>query len=433
MNKLSNPKTKYTLAAVAGTALECYDNSLYFFFAVILGPLFFPSESRFVVMMGSFGALAAGFIARPLGGIMFGHLGDKLGRKQLLTLAIFLVTLPTLVIGLLPTYAVIGIWAPILLISCRLLQGFCIGGELGGAMTYVVEQAKPNRRGFAASFIAVSSYGGAVLGTAIGTVCTLSFMPIWGWRIPFLMGALFGLIGFYIRNKLAESPEFLQTKQDKQIVQNPIAEILKHQKASVFRAAGIAAGVLVPFFVVSSYIGEILVTEMKFSSSQLLFLNTCLMLFWAFLSPIMGWISDKIGIENLMQGSALGVIITAFPAFWLLKSDLGVPSILAIQLTLSIFCVGFSAPCSAFLTRLFPVNARCSGIGFGYATGCALLGGVTPLIATGLVYVTGSSISPAFYLALCGIISLYSVKSFKETTLTQDSTSQEDIPFKQAA
>src|SRR5436189_1033551 len=190
---------KAIFAAMVGNALEYYDVMLYGFFAAMLAPLFFPTDNQITSTISSLGTFAAGFVMRPLGGIIFGHLGDKFGRRQALVLAIFLVTIPTFTIGILPTYADIGIAAPLILLLCRLLQGLCVGGEYSGASIFVIEYSKRGREAFAGSILCAAGVSAGVLGTLVGFLSTLPFMPAWRWRIPFLIGSLFGLIGHYFR------------------------------------------------------------------------------------------------------------------------------------------------------------------------------------------------------------------------------------------
>lgn len=408
-------RTKNISAAVVGNALETYDNTLYTFFAVILGPLFFPHEDPLTVMLASFGTLAAGFVGRPLGGIFFSHIGDRLGRKKALVLSIFLVTVPTFIIGILPTYSAIGILAPIILVSCRFLQGVCIGGELGGAMTFVLEHAGGQRRGFYASFIAVSSYLGGFIGTVLGTLCLQPFMPNWGWRLPFLFGGFLGIGGYLIRRHTTESQEFARLQEKGHISKYPFLEVLKYQKVSMFRAFGVAAGVLVPFFIVASYLNGILKNDFSFSPLDIMKLSVGLMFIWMSLSPVMGLLADRIGITTLMKIVPCLLLMSSYPLFSLLDNPhLTYKTVLFIQVTISIMGVAFAAPCSAYLTSLFPTQQRYSGISLGYTLGSAILGGTAPLISAALLSWTGDRKAPAYYLMMCAIVAFFAVYSNKQ-------------------
>ena len=196
-------RTKTILTATIGNAIVYYDMTLYGFFAVFLSPLFFPSDNLITSQLSSLGVLASGFLARPFGGLIFGHIGDRFGRKKALIIAILLITIPTTVIGILPTYALIGIFAPIILVLCKLLQGICTGGEYSGAAIFLSEHHRGENEGLAGSILPVSSILGAILGTSLGGLFLLPEMPIWAWRIPFLLGGIFGimpLIDFIVIN-----------------------------------------------------------------------------------------------------------------------------------------------------------------------------------------------------------------------------------------
>jgi len=217
---------KAILAAMIGNALEYYDVMLYGFFAAALAPLFFPTTNHFVSITASLGTFAAGFLMRPLGGILFGHLGDRYGRRMALAFSILLVTVPTLTIGLLPTYEYIGIAAPIILVVCRLLQGLCVGGEYSGAAIFVIEHSKKKQEAFAGSVLCATGFLGGFLGTILGLICTLPYMPTWSWRIPFLIGSIIGLIGYYIRTQVDESPAYSQAMKRGEIIKSPLRDVI---------------------------------------------------------------------------------------------------------------------------------------------------------------------------------------------------------------
>ncbi|MBL0941656.1 MAG: MFS transporter, partial [Alphaproteobacteria bacterium] len=370
---------KATIAAMIGNALEYYDVMLYGFFATMLAPVFFPASNQITSIISSLGTFAAGFIMRPLGGLVFGHLGDRFGRRYALVLAIFLVTIPTLIIGILPPYATIGIAAPIILVTCRLLQGLCVGGEYSGASIFVIEYARKGREAFAGSILCAAGFLGGVLGTFLGFVCTLPIMPSWGWRIPFLIGSVIGLIGYYIRTGVGESPEFIR-HQNEEIVKIPLFAILRDRKRNLLCTIGIGATSLIPFYMASVYMGYLLSSKLNLPTSKIMLINVILNIFLMILLPLMGIIADKIGKAKLMIGSTCFSILSAYPLFLMLEKDLSLLNIIIIQTVLAIITAGFGAPSTALLSSLFPVHERYSGVGFGYALGGALLGGTTPLI-----------------------------------------------------
>lgn len=407
--KYMKKNTKAIFAAMVGNALEYYDVMLYGFFAAMLAPLFFPTDNPMISTLSSLGTFAAGFIMRPLGGIFFGHLGDKFGRRQALVLAIFLVTIPTFTIGVLPTYAEIGLFAPIILLTCRLLQGLCVGGEYSGASIFVIEYSKRGRESFAGSILCAAGLSGGVLGTFLGFIFTLPFMPPWGWRIPFLIGSCFGLIGYYIRTKISETPDFIRHKKEN-ISKVPLWNVLQNRKRNLFCTMGIGATALIPLYLSSVYMGHILSTELHMSISHIMLVNVTLNIFIVLLLPLMGNLADsRVGKENLMIFSSLISILIAYPLFFLLKVHLSLPNIIFCQAVLAITNAAFAAPSMALLTTFFPVHERYSGIGFGYALGGALLGGTTPLIVVSLVNCLNSPMIPAYYLMFSGAMGIASV------------------------
>ena len=223
-------KNKTLFAAIVGNALEYYDFTLYGFFAAFLSPLYFPSADPKTSIIASFGAFAAGFLMRPVGGLIFGHLGDRYGRKYALLVSILLMTLPTFTIGITPEYSQIGFWAPLIIILSRLLQGICTVGEYTGATVLIAEYTGQHQPGFACSLLPASSLIGAILATCLGAFCLLDFMPSWTWRLPFIMGVGFGLFGFYLRQQINESPTFTALAKEHNISKSPALKILKEQK-----------------------------------------------------------------------------------------------------------------------------------------------------------------------------------------------------------
>ena len=412
-----------------GNALEYYDVMLYGFFATMLAPLFFPTDNKAISIITSLGTFAAGFLMRPLGGIVFGHLGDKFGRRQALILAIFLVTLPTLTIGLLPTYADIGITASIILVICRLLQGLCVGGEYSGASIFVIEYSKRGKEAFAGSILCAAGFFGGVLGTFLGFLCTHPYMPSWGWRIPFLIGAFIGLFGYYLRSQVSESPDFVRHKME-EIAKVPLFIVFQNKKINLLCTIGIGATSLIPFYLASVYMGYLLSSQLQIPTFQIMLFNVGLNISLIFLLPIMGIIADKIGKEKLMILSSSLSIIVAYPLFSFLDSNLSLMNIIFIQAILGIITAGFGAPSMALLSSFFPVHERYSGIGFGYALGGALLGGTTPLILASLSNWLGSSIVPAYYLMFSGFLGIVCVLGGRKENHNSSflHTSLEDLP-----
>lgn len=407
----STTQRKSILAAVIGNALEYYDVTLYGYFAVSLAPLFFPSESQFVSIVSSFGAFASSFLMRPLGGMFFGYFGDRIGRKRVLFWTLILMSFPTMGLGLLPSYEKLGFLSPLLLILCRLLQGFCAGGEYSGAAIYINEHSPREKVGFMGSLLALSGFLGALLGTSLSIVFTSSLFPEWGWRIPFVLGGILGILGLIIRKHIVESPSF-QNNKNKLQPQLTWA-VFKLNKRHLLATFGIGGAAVIPYYILSIYMNKILVNTFHYSTSKVMIVNSVIMLIWIITLPIAGRISDKIGQQKLMLGSSILTSLLAFPAFYYLYANLSISRLMAFQLLFSLISVAFVAPISSFLPKLFQIHHRYFSIATFYSLGAALLGGTTPLIVTLLVNWSETEISPAIYLALSGIIGYVSIQLTK--------------------
>ena len=401
-------KKKIILAAMTGNVLEYYDFTLFGFFAVYLSPLYFPSDSPTTSLIASFGAFAAGFLMRPIGGVLFGHLGDKYGRKTALYVSVLVIAFPTLIIGFLPTYSQIGLMAPILLIVCRLVQGICAAGEYTGAVVLIAEYTGENKPGFACSLLPTSSLVGAILGTVLGALCVTEVMPSWAWRIPFIMGFVFGLFALYLRKNIDESPEFIKNKEINPPMDSPICEIFKYKKWNFLCAMGIGATALAPFYIISLYIMS-LTSQFNLSASERMALNIGVMVLWMIFIPIIGFFSDRVGLKKTMSFGAILLASISVPVFLILNQNLSIEKIILSQIILSFCGAFFVAPMGAFLASIFPPSSRYTGIAIGLSCGEALFGGTAPLIATSLVVLVGSSVAPGFYLSFCGILGLIAV------------------------
>jgi MFS transporter, MHS family, proline/betaine transporter len=411
---LTNKKAIF--AAMIGNALEYYDVMLYGFFAAVLAPLFFPTTDHLALTAASLGTFAAGFLMRPLGGMFFGYLGDRYGRRVALASSILLVTLPTLMIGLLPTYEHIGIAAPIILVICRLLQGLCVGGEYSGAAIFVIEHSKKGKEAFAGSILCATGFFGGFLGTIVGLLCTSPNMPAWGWRISFLIGSVIGLIGYYLRTQVDESPAYFQAQKRGEIIKSPLSDVIRNRTLNFLCTIGIGAMALVPLYLITVYLSTLLKSELKLETSQIMLSNTMVTLLWMAILPFMGRLADKFGTVKVMTASCLSSLLLSYPLFYTLGEFLSIYTIILVQVSLSITGAAFSGPATTLLTKLFHVHERYSGIGFGYALGGAILGGTAPLIASNLVRWTSFPQAPSFYLMLISIIGFLSVKYAKQVT-----------------
>lgn len=392
-------KAKILISTIIYNAFEYYQNILYGFFSLILASTFFPSENINMSILASMATFAAGFLTNPFGGLIFGYFGDKYGRKSTIVLAILLTSLPTFFIGILPTYEEIGISSSVILIFCRLLQGFAVGGQAYGRVVFIVEHAFKGRANLVCSFLASSSLMGALLGTGIGALCMVEMMPEWAWRIPFILGGLFGLISYFLMRKVEETEEHKNAQQAKLLKQRPIIDVLQQHFNNFVCVIGIAGATLIPFYIISIYMMErVLLLNFNFSASQIMLAIAFFMGIWTILLPLMGYLSDKIGESRVMEISALGMLLFSFPLCWLIQQSSSLFLMYLALTVLSALSAAYVAPSGTLMTKLFPVSVRCSGISVASGIGGAVFGGTAPLIGNIFVENTGKLSSVAFYI-----------------------------------
>lgn len=395
----------------AGHIIEYFDSYLYGYFAFMLAPIFFPSDDPTASLISSFGAFAAGFIMRPLGGIFFGHLGDRFGRKVAFLSSILLISVPTFGIGCLPSYDTIGIAAPILLIVFRLLQGVSLGGEYGGATIFIREHVQKNAAGFAGSLLASIGFVGALAGTFVGATFTMSLMPLWAWRVPFFLGGAFGILVYFLRRKLIETPAFQEIEKKGAILKVPIFSVFKDHFKGILSGVGIGMNTTIPYYLTVIYMNPQYKDKFSLTTSQIMMLSTSLMVLWVIVLPIAGYFSDKIGRIKLMAWSAVSTILAAFPIFHIMQEAQSFTHFLACQTLICLTSMPYVATCSSVLPILFPPAARYSGSAFSYSLGVAVFGGTAPLIVSWLVN-HGLTFAPALYLmfaGLCGWMAVISI------------------------
>jgi MHS family proline/betaine transporter-like MFS transporter len=395
---------KIIFISFLGTSLEFYDFTLYGIFASAIATHFFPAENEMLSLLAAFGAFAAGFIMRPLGGLLFGYIGDTYGRRQALSLSILLMGIPTLITALLPTYEIIGILAPIVIVVSRLLQGLSTGGEFNGAAIFALEHVQENHPGFVGSLLAVAGGVGAIFAMLLGALVSTNYFPEYGFRIPFFIGALISLLGFYLRRKLEESPEFLKIKSEKK-PSIPLLKILKdyfpqfRSGFSIGALDGAIAYLLVGFMNVylSRFIG------MEISHAMLL--NSFSLAVYIIFTPIMGHLFDKMKPHTFIKIMCLSVVFLAPIIFMGLQSK----DLRLILLAQAMFALIFSAVSGsqhAYLQKLFPTKVRYTGISFSFNLGTALLGGTAPILMTYLYDITQDLMVPAYFLMALGLMAL---------------------------
>jgi len=406
---------KAIAAACIGNMLEWYDFGVYAYLATLLALKFFPGTDNTAALLATFAAYGVGFLARPLGGIIIGRMGDTHGRKTALVLTIFMMAVGTVGIGLLPTYESIGVWAAVLLTVLRIIQGIAAGGEWGTSTAFIIEWAVPNRRGFLGSFQQVSTAGGSLLGSAtaafLNTVLTREQMLDWGWRVPFLFGLVLVLIGIYMRRDVEETPSFHQARQ---------------AAASLPAVSGPRLGALafgftifwtVAYYALLAWMPTFTQQHAHLTPSQALWSNTVGLIAMVVAVPFWGRLSDRIGRRPLLIASTLCIGLLCWPIFSLMANVGGLVVVVPCQILLGIMLALYSGPGPAAIAEIFPTHLRSTWMSAGYTLAAAVFGGFAPFISTWLISASGSPLAPTyFYLIPAAVISFCIVLGLKETS-----------------
>lgn len=407
------------LAGSIGNILEWYDFTVYAFFAAIIGKHFFPSTDHIASLLGAFGVFAAGYLMRPIGGFFFGLIGDKKGRNISLLLSIIFMAIPTTLVGILPTHSQWGWFAAALLVLLRLLQGFSVGGEFTGSITFLVEAAPPGKRGLFGSWTTFGVIGGMLLGSGVGTLitCILSNQQVYsfGWRIPFLLGSLVGIAGLFLRKKMKAEDAISKARKKEDIVKSPIKELWYNYKKPlgkvIFINWGFAVSVYLVFIYLTSYLHSFLDIPMHIALSA----NTIAMVLLMLLIPLMGKLSDLIGRKPLLLTAFLAFVVFSLPLFALFYKQTFFMTLLPL-LIFAVFESALQGAIPATMAEMFPTRIRDTGLSLGYNIALAIFGGTTPLVATWLIKISGKNTHmPALYLIFATAIGFIAVIFCKET------------------
>lgn len=409
---------KVVISGMIGNGLEWYDYALYGQVAWLLAQHFFPPSNEAAQLLAAFGVFAAGFLVRPLGAAFFGWLGDKYGRQPAMVVAILMMALPTGAIGLLPTYAEIGIIAPILLTCIRLLQGMSLGGEFSGSITYIVEHAPPHRRGIAGAASLVSLMLGFILGIVVvrGMMSYVGAeaFEAWGWRVPFLLGIAIGLIGFYIRHYCDESPVYTDAKQEGTLSSTPLRTAFCHYPCQMLQGFGAYITVTMPFYLVSVFFITFMKKHLQVSAEIALDITLCNMAIMLVVIPMSAHISDKIGRRRVMMTAAFFMFVMVYPLFSTFEVGMDVMHLGAVQFLFCLMLGIYMGPVATMLVELFPTSVRFSGMAMTYNLAAAIFGGSAPLVCEWLIGATGSYDSIAGYVMLCNALSLIALYYYKD-------------------
>ncbi|KXX54198.1 MFS transporter [Rhodococcus sp. LB1] len=421
---VSNQSRRVVLASFVGTTIEYYDFFIYgLAAALVFRTQFFPEFSDLSGTLAAMGTFAVGFIARPIGGVVMGHFGDRVGRKTMLVIALMTMGVSTTLVGLLPTYESIGIWAPILLVTLRLIQGLGVGGEWAGAVLMAVENAPANKRAFYGSFPQLGLPAGVFLSQLVFLLLTSAMSPTafaaWGWRIAFLMSAILIAVGLVIRLRLEESSEFERARSSEEIVKTPLLEVFRSYRAQIIVGSlgSVAAGAF--GYLISLFLVQYSVSEMHTSTTTMLWVLTGVSALWVFMTLLGGYFADRVGRRPTFILGAVLAVVWAFPLFALV--DTGIVAMIFIGLAgLALANSLMSGPLPALVTGMFPVSCRYSGSVVCYTFGSILGGGITPIVATALFGRYGSSVAISLLIIVIALVSAVPIVVARSKVFRQD-------------
>ncbi|CAM4201573.1 MFS transporter [Bordetella muralis] len=410
--KASPSAGRLIAAASIGNALEWFDLVVYGFFAATISRLFFPNENETISLLITLGTFGVSFFMRPLGALVLGVYADRVGRRATLTLAIMLMMLGTLMIAVMPTYAAIGIWAPIGIVIARMIQGFSAGGEFGSATAFLAEHS-PNRRGFFASW-QVASQGlttilAAGFGTGLNAWLTTEQLESWGWRVPFFFGLLIGPVAYYIRTRIDETPEFLAAER----TESPLADTFTQHRTRLILAIGsVVLGTVATYLIL--YMPTYAVKQLGIPASAAFAATLVTGVVQFIFAPMVGHWSDRHGRTGIMLTSAVLFLVLMYPLFLLLRSSPTFATMIVVQFVIGVLLAGYFGALPALLTDLFPTQSRTTGMSLGYNIAVTIFGGFAPFIIAWLISVSGNKLAPSFYVIFAAVISLISLLSVRK-------------------
>jgi proline/betaine transport protein TphA len=412
---MGKDEKRSVIAGLYGNALEWYDFLLYASFAPIFSELFFPSKIPFLSLMTTFGVFAISFLMRPIGGFLIGHLADHSGRRKALILSVSIMTGATASIAFLPSFHNAGITAPILFTLFRLIQGLAVGGELPGTVTFLIEHTSPNRRGLIGSLILSTAvlgiFAGSFIASSISYLVSEEQLYQWGWRVAYLIGAVLGLFGIWLRLRSIESPSFLKAQPVEGL---PAKLVFTQYKKPLIFAILFTSIMAMGNYLLIAYVTTFLVKSEGFLLQDALIINLISLLLLTFLIPLMGFLSDYWGRKPIFISGLVGMVLFIIPFFWLMLSK-NWWYVLISQLILSVVLAPMNATVPTIIAEMFPTPVRASGTSIGYNLGQGIFGGTIPLIAFSLIEITGNKFSPSWYIFGWSLIVLVTTKFLHES------------------
>lgn len=406
-------------ASAMGNATEWFDYGIYAYGVTYISAALFPGNTEEAVLF-ALATFAISFLVRPLGGLFWGPLGDRMGRKSVLALTILMMSGATVCVGLIPDYATIGFWAPTLLILLRMVQGFSTGGEYGGAATFMAEYAPDDKRGFCGSFLEF----GTLAGFSLGALLMLGFslmlgdatMYDWGWRIPFMVAGPMGLVGMYLRSKMEDTPVFLEAEQAAQGAKTAsptLGALIAAHWRTLLVMGGLVTALNIVNYTLLSYMPTYLQRRLGLSANEALIVPIIGMMFMMVLLPFAGALSDRVGRKPLWRFSLIGLFLLVVPAYLLMATGF-VGAVVGFAL-LGLLYVPQLATISATFPALFPTSVRFAGFAIAYNVATSIFGGTAPAIGSSLIGLTGNELMPAFYMMLACVVGLIALRFMPET------------------
>jgi MFS family permease len=416
-------RRRVIFASTIGNAFEWFDFAIYLTFASVISKLFFPADNPRSSLLLALATFGLAFAMRPLSGVLFGIYADRVGRKKALSLLIVMMAVGTGMIGVLPTYAAIGIAAPILMVVARLIQGFSVGGEFATATAMLVEFSPPERRGYYGSFQMVSQSvaftAGAIVAYLISTYLPPAAFESWGWRLPFLFGILVGPLGFYLRARVDESPEFEQLRARRgQVVGTPLSEVFANYRRELLIAFSVVVVGTVSNYIMVLYVPVFAVRELKLSLADAQLSAAISAGLLLLLCPLAGHLSDRFGRRMIMLPAIVAYCVVAYV---MTARLLAVPSAAALIEAQALACVCMAflwGPTPALMNEIFPVQVRSTGVSVMYNLAVMLFGGLAPMVVTWLISVTNDKMSPIYYVLASGVIGIVGLLALREKWLT---------------
>ncbi len=415
----SSTRRRVVAACFIGNFVEWFDYAVYGYLAVTISTVFFPTEDPTTGLLLTFGVFAISFFIRPLGGFVWGHIGDRIGRRTALSYSILIMSVATFTIAFLPSYAAVGLLSPALLLLVRVAQGFSASGEYAGASSFLVEYAPAGKRGVYAAVVPASTAAGLLVGSLLAALLTgiLSDadMHSWGWRLPFLLAAPMGLIGRYIRMRLEDTPAFRALEEDDDVAATPVLEMFRTHGRKLLLAVGVALLNAVAFYVLLSYMPTYLSSELGFGASESFLATTVALATYIGFIFLTGIASDRYGRKTMLILASVLFIVATVPAFMLLDGA-SLLTVMLIQIVLGAMLTLNDGTLPSFLAEMFPTRVRYTGFAVSFNLANAIFGGTAPFIATLLISRTGSDVAPAWYLVAAAAVSLVAVLASRETS-----------------